>query len=283
MFDRKKYNKEVFEDTMEMIKNDKILQTAVTKSKLKQKVILENDDIENYQDDGLIKPGRIFVTKNTSFNAARNYEGRTTVLNFASATTPGGGVLKGSSAQEECLCRCSTLYPALIEDDLNEKFYEPHRKEQNALHNNDIIVTPKVVIFKTDEYFPIPKNDWRIVNVITCAAPNLRKENNEFNIDKPLEEKISDTELYNIHVKRAKRILDVALRIGTDDIILGAFGCGAFRNNPEIVAKAYRDVLEDYRKKFDNIEFAVYCNPTNTENFDVFKRIIGDYFDGKKE
>lgn len=72
------------------------------------------------------------------------------VLNFASATNPGGGVVKGSSAQEEAICRCSTLYPNLKAERAWEKFYAPHRRARDPLHNDDCIYTPGVMVFKAD-------------------------------------------------------------------------------------------------------------------------------------
>lgn len=54
-------------------------------------------------------------------------------------------------------------------------------------------------------------------------------------------------------------------------LVLGAFGCGAFMNDPNIVAKAYSTALEDYLFCFDQIEFAIYCRPWETENYDAFQ------------
>lgn len=75
---------------------------------------------------------------------------KTAVHNFASATNPGGGVTRGSSAQEECLCRCSGLYFSLNTKPMWDGFYNPHRNTHNPIHNDDIIYTPGVVVFKKD-------------------------------------------------------------------------------------------------------------------------------------
>lgn len=56
---------------------------------------------------------------------------------------------------------------------------------------------------------------------------------------------------------------------------MGAFGCGAFQNNPEVVARAYKVALEEFPKVFDRIEFAVYCSPSDETNYQVFKRVLG--------
>ena len=83
---------------------------------------------------------------------------------------------KGSSAQEECLCRCSTLYFCLNTKEMWAGFYSLHRYAQDPIHNDDCIYTPEVIVFKSDTASPspLPEKDWYSVNVITCAAPNLR-------------------------------------------------------------------------------------------------------------
>ena len=113
------------------------------------------------------------------------------------------------------------------------------------------------------------------VDVLTCAAPNLRENpRNQYNSDAS-EEKLTltDEELYNIHVKRARNILNVAIKNEDDYLILGAFGCGAFRNNPEIVAKAYKDVLQDYMYCFKVIDFAI-IDGKYSNNYEIFKRVL---------
>lgn len=78
--------------------------------------------------------------------------------------------------------------------------------------------------------------------------------------------------------KRDTHILDIAASNGTDVVILGAFGCGAFQNDPNIVARAYKEILPSYKNVFDEIVFAVYCSPRDTVNFDTFKRIFANVY-----
>ena len=107
------------------------------------------------------------------------------------------------------------------------------------------------------------EKDWYDVDVITCAAPNLRERpSNRFNLgngDRAV--KVSDRKLLEIHKKRLTRILDVAALNGNEVVILGAFGCGAFQNKPEVVARAAKEAMADYLHAFKTIEFAVYCPP----------------------
>ena len=84
---------------------------------------------------------------------------------------------------------------------------------------------------------------------------------------------ISDDELFALHVKRWRRIFTVAVKNGCTTLILGAFGCGAFRNNPEIVAKAAKKIVDEFNGYFNCIEFAVACKDDWT-NFEAFKKVI---------
>jgi uncharacterized protein (TIGR02452 family) len=219
----------------------------------------------------------VVVSNKRSLEAAESYakQGKKVcVLNFASATNPGGGVVNGSSAQEECLCRCTTLYPCLNNDALWEAFYAPHRKTANPLYNNDCIYTPGVRVFKSDTNFPEPlvQKDWWNVNVLTCAAPNLRERpSNAMNPhagDKAA--KITSAELEKLLMARIRRIFEIAVANGNEVLILGAFGCGAFKNPPEIVAKVFNAVMQDYLCHFDTIEYAVYHTEREVANYEAF-------------
>ncbi|MBO6150860.1 MAG: TIGR02452 family protein, partial [Clostridium sp.] len=78
-------------------------------------------------------------------------------------------------------------------------------------------------------------------------------------------------ELYQLHLQRAKHILHVAAANEAEILILGAFGCGAFMNDPHYVAAAYRDALEEYQHCFDVVEFAIYARGSETENYRAFE------------
>lgn len=272
-------NVEIFKDTEKLIRTNKKLMESVKKSTEQQKLIREDDkvmvpSIKKYEDDA-----RVIVSKKRTFEAASAYRQlRTAVHNFASASNPGGGVVRGASAQEECLCRCSGLYFNLNVQQMWDDFYGPHRLAHNPIHNDDIIYTPSVTVFKSDTANPtlLPEEEWYDVDVITCAAPNLRENpSNGYNQgDGSASIRLSDKELLEIHEKRLRRILDVAVAQGDEVIILGAFGCGAFKNKPDIVALAAENVIKDYLKAFKVIEFAVYCSPRDDTNYKTFQRVI---------
>lgn len=271
--DRRTYLISVFEDTLARIKNGAELTRAEKQSVAAQKLILENEPL-SIPDPRYADEAQVIVTRNRSFEAAaQDKDQHVCVLNFASATNPGGGVTRGSSAQEECLCRCSTLYNCLNTRAMWERFYTPHRQSGNPLHNDDIIFTPNVQVLKDDDYRPLV--DPFAVDVITCAAPNLRERPaNAFNPGDSESVAITPDELRLLHEQRARRIMTVAAQNRAEVLILGAFGCGAFRNDPNVVAQAYKNVLPEFVHHFQTIEFAVYCPPHDESNYRAFKEII---------
>ena len=272
----------IFEDTDRLCHESKRLSDSIDESVKNQQLILSSDEVSKEGLNHYDTLANVVISKKRSFQAAVEYKGtKIAVHNFASATNPGGGVVKGSSAQEECLCRCSTLYYCLNTKEMLEGFYYPHRAEKNPIHNDDVIYTPGVTVFKSDTPNPVslPERDWYDVDVITCAAPNLReKPSNQYNIRNGSERVVlKDKDLLTLHEKRLRRILEVALSGGCDTIVLGAFGCGAFLNNPEVVALANRNVIKDYLHAFKNIEYAVYCSPGDDRNFKIFERSLKVY------
>ncbi|MBR4758729.1 MAG: TIGR02452 family protein [Lachnospiraceae bacterium] len=272
-------NAEIFRDTEKFCKKNEKIKSSTSKAATAQNLILEADQVHAGSLDRFSGRAKIVVSKKRSYEAAAAYKGmKTAVHNFASASNPGGGVTRGASAQEECLCRCSNLYFCLNTPAMWEGFYMPHRNAHDPLHNDDIIYTPGITVFKSDTAAPalMPEDRWYDVDVITCAAPNLReKPSNACNSgDGTGSVSITDNELRAIHVKRLKRILDVAVAEGDEVIILGAFGCGAFMNNPSVVADAAEDVIKDYMNAFKVIEFAIYCSPRDERNYEIFKRVL---------
>ena len=272
-------NVAVFKDTEKLCKTNKKLSESIKKAVAGQKLILEGDELQKTDKNIYDKPAEVVVSKKRSYEAASGYQDcHVAVHNFASASNPGGGVVRGAGAQEECLCRCSGLYFCLNTPDMWDGFYQPHRNAHDPIHNDDIIYTPGVTVFKTDNASPklMPESEWYDVDVITCAAPNLRsKPSNDYNTgDGNSQVVLKNEELKQIHEKRLRRILDVALAEGCDTIILGAFGCGAFQNDPEVVARASHNVIDEYLHAFRTIEFAVYCPPHDDRNYRIFDSVI---------
>lgn len=273
--DRRIQNITIFQDSEELMNTNQRLQQAIHDSIQQQKLYFQSQPIPVPESGNLVC--KTVVSKKRSFEAASTYAKagkRVCVLNFASATNPGGGVTRGSSAQEECLCRCSTLYPCLNTETMWEQFYYPHREAGDPLYNDDLLYTPGVIVFKSDVSAPerMEEKDWYMVDVITCAAPNLRRvPSNAMNPSAgSMQAAIGEKELYELHKQRLERIFQAAASNGAEVLILGAFGCGAFCNPPKVVARAFQKVQEKYAFYFETIEYAVFCGRWETQNYDAF-------------
>lgn len=281
--DQRSINVEIFEDTIRICQSENVKE-SLRKSIDGQIFIGEQVTFETTK-SRYTTPARIVVSNKRTIAAAAQYKGeKICILNFASATNPGGGVTRGSNAQEECICRITDLYPCLDDKQMLDMFYHHHKSmlkkgKMTALYNDDCIFTPDVCVLKSDTKEPVPlaENEIFSVDVITCAAPNLReKTSNKMNSNSGnTRMKISDAELKALHTKRANRILDIAKSKGEEVIILGAFGCGAFQNPPQVVAEGIKAAVESHIRDFKCIEFAVFCGRDDL-NFRVFKKVFGD-------
>lgn len=194
---------------------------------------------------------KIEVTGETTLAAASRLvveEGRTDVvcLNFASAKNPGGGFLGGSQAQEESLARASGLYPCISQ--MNE-MYDHNRKLRTCLYSDYMIYSPGVPVIRDDEDRLLAQ--YYTTSFITAPAVNagVVKER----------EQADDQQIESVMKERIRYILDVAAMNGHRTLVLGAYGCGVFRNDPVDVARYFHDVLvqENFRQSFERIVFAV--------------------------
>ncbi|MCR4960257.1 MAG: TIGR02452 family protein [Lachnospiraceae bacterium] len=278
MLGKNKRNIEVFWDTVEWINNCAGLKDMVDMSIAVQQLIHEDDILEDKKMNRG-KRAEIKVSEKRTLEAAYAYKGKKVcVLNFASAINPGGGVTLGALSQEECLCRCSTLYFNLATDEMENRFYKPHRKAKDPFYNDDIIYSPGVRVIKSDSDAPyrLRESDWYKVNVLTCAAPNLSKIHG--GLSKKNEEKLE-----RILRKRIRRIFEVAAKEKNEVLILGAFGCGVFDNPPEIVAKIFRELTDEYEDYFEIIEYAVYHSNDEKKNYVSFVEAFEDLCHSKSE
>ena len=281
--------REVFKDTQKFYTEEPLLIDAVNYGRENTK-LYEAEDYPDLQEigteaenDSVSHKGAVRITKDKTFEAAVKLhkefpDKKIAVLNFASATNPGGGVKTGSSAQEESLCRCSTLFPTIDRKWLWQKYYDVNRNAYDVLHTDACIYSPGVIICKTDESIPqrLDKEHFVTVDVISCAAPNLRDEPTNFqNPETGAPVKMDFMKQYELHVQRAKHILHIAAYNKVDILVLGAFGCGAFQNDPDAVSKAYNTAIEEYRSRFDVIDFAIYCRDYETQNYEAFKKNLG--------
>lgn len=277
---RRSDNIDIFNDTLALCKDMPVLANSVEKSISEQILLLEADEQNIPELKVYDEKAKVIVSKKRTYEAASAYKGsRTAVHNFANAIYPGGGVTAGSMAQEECLCRCSTLYPCLNVKEMLDGFYTPHKVANDVMFNGDVIYTPGVTVFKSDVEWPLlmDESDWYEVDVMTCAAPYLVETDRCRLVDENGVEMTGSEALFATHVKRLSRMLNIAVSKNVETVILGAFGCGAFMNDPSIVAEAAKTVTEKYLYSFKNIEFAIYCSPFYTKNYDEFSEKIAPY------
>lgn len=257
----------IFADTQDFIASTPALKQAANASA--QATLLIDGEVTPELGEPT-RAGEIVVTDRRSFQSARAIhearpDARICVLNFASPTNPGGGVVTGSSAQEESLCRCSTLYATLNQKRLEREFYGHNRASRNPLATDDCIWSPSILVIKSDTELPerLPEEEWFSVDVLTCAAPNLHLLGRDI-------DELHLTELFTLHRRRARQIMRVAASRGADCLVTGAFGCGAFKNDPYLVASAWHEELRDLRGHFDLVEFAVFHMPYEQTNYDAF-------------
>ena len=207
----------------------------------------------------------ITIENSTTIEAILNNKSqlKTVVLNFASAKNPGGGFMGGASAQEESLARSSALYASLTKETTMYKF---NKGNASFLYSDYMIYSPDVPFWMNDqgEALDQPVS----VNVITCPAPNKgailqHKRTEELN------------QLDGIFKIRIEKILALALKEKIECIILGAWGCGVFRNDPKDVAGFFQEIIEQkFKNHFRKIVFAIYDRSENKPTYLTFKNLL---------
>jgi len=169
-------------------------------------------------------------------------------LNFASARNPGGGFLGGSQAQEESIARSSALYASL---QACFAFYEYHRGIQSLLYTDRMIYTPQCPVFRSDNGELL--NEPYCVSIITSPAPNAGAMQRNQAADLP--------KIPTVFRERTAKLLALAVEQQCDALILGAWGCGAFKNSPAVVAPVFRELLAPgaaFHGGFKFVLFSVY-------------------------
>lgn len=192
------------------------------------------------------------------------------VLNYASARNPGGGFDTGANAQEESIARQTSLISSITQTRVRE-MYDYNRKEKSLLYSDYMIYTPGAVIFRDDneEYMQEPS----LTSIITCPAANLTNSKKDGNID----------EIHKVMLNRCRKIIQVAILNENTAIVLGAFGCGVFHNDPYDVANYFKTILidENYKDFFDEIVFAIVDE--SSKNFNAFKEVFQDLISSNQE
>ena len=172
------------------------------------------------------------------------------VLNMASEYTPGGGYLKGSKAQEEDLCRKTSLYPSL------HRHYYPLKKYQ-------CIYSPHVLAFRDPSYKLVKWKKCSWMSVVSMAA--VRKP-------KLVQGKYTKED-HKIMKLKIRKLLTIALLKGHKTLVLGAWGCGVFGNPPRQVALLFKTVLAEFEHSFQKVVFAI-IDGSRSNNFEIFNKVF---------
>lgn len=224
------------------------------------------DDLDRLLD--AVAPGsgttRMEVTGESSMSAARRLHdegaGRIAVLNFASARNAGGGYLRGARAQEEDLCRISALYSTLRQA---PDYYAAHRDSRDPAYSHRVVYSPEVPVYR-DVRYRLLEAPYRVA-FLTSPAPNA----GVIARDRPAE----TAAVPELLAARAARVLAVAAHHGRSSLILGAWGCGVFRNDPAHVAAAFRRNLTPggaFAGTFERIAFAILDKTAGQPNLTAF-------------
>ncbi|MCU0433276.1 MAG: TIGR02452 family protein [Bacteroidia bacterium] len=233
-------------------------------------VLLEPDFLQqlllkNYA--GRSASTKITLTGETTLEAAKRLavNGRKVLaLNFASARNVGGGFLKGSLAQEESIARSSGLYLSLLKA---PDYYERHRKNSSLLYSDTMIYSPEVPVFRTDEGTLL--HEPYLLSVLTSPAANKGAilQNNAPGIEKI--EEVMDI--------RTAKVLAFAAEKNYRVLVLGAWGCGVFGNDPLLIASLFKKHICDnpaLANAFEEIVFAVYDTSKTQEVRTAFENVF---------
>lgn len=216
------------------------------------------------------------VTGESSLEAARRLAGPVAVLNFASARNPGGGYLNGAQAQEEALCRASALYTCLLGA---REFYDHHRAHRDPFYTDRVIHSPGVPVFRDDRGRLL--DEPYTVGFLTAAAPNAGV------VRRTAPERTG--ELPHALATRAERVLETAAAHGYRRLVLGAWGCGVFQNDPAQVAGAFRGLLGPggrFASAFEHVVFGILDRTPGSAVREAFVRAfrsVGSSGDGIRQ
>jgi len=236
---------DVFQDTLEISKN--LPNRSQTTRHTTQEII--GPYLSVFENNIIVEP-----LDTVSAIQKWSQVGRVCALNMASYKRPGGGVENGARAQEECLFRCSNLFDVVSKD-----FY--------PLGDYECLYTQRSLFFKDKDYIQIEPIQ---CDVITLAAINLN--------DKAKYDPVQNLYNYeNLTREKIRLMLSVPQSWGAQYLILGAWGCGVFKNDPEKIAQYFKDAIigEGYGSLYKKIIFAVINDHNSVaNNYQIFNTIL---------
>jgi uncharacterized protein (TIGR02452 family) len=239
---------------------DAVLNTMLYRNDEFNAMMIEVDTrlkVLNY--DTLIKAENVTVLQ-AAYELTKN-KGRTGCLNFASAKNPGGGFLGGAMAQEESLALSSALYPTLMK---HFEMYEYNRGKSTYLYSDYMIYSPDVVVFRDDEGVLI--SDPYPLSFVTSPAVNI----GAMKTNRPEEMLLAEETM----LRRMDKVLGLFVHHRIEHVLLGAWGCGVFQNNPEDIARYFAGFLLNggkYSRSFKSVLFAVFDRSRDQHNIKAFQ------------
>lgn len=255
-------NKKIAEDTLRILKQGFYTNAFGEKIIIKSAQQYSEDNTKVYsptETDILIrknilnlpsKATNYKVVNDTTLNVVRKmleagYD-KILCLNFASAKNPGGGFLNGSSAQEESIARATGLYPCLLNA---LEYYNTNRSTQSCIYTDYMIYSPDIPIIKKEDGQYL--ENFCTVSIITAPAVNAGVVRER--------EPHSVPEIEVVMKRRIEKVLRISFEHGHKNLVLGAWGCGVFRNSPEEVSRYFKEVIDNkFSSVFDNIFFGIY-------------------------
>lgn len=136
-------------------------------------------------------------------------------------------------------------------------------------YSDRVVYSPDVTVFKENTKNPVYTDAWFQVDVLTCPAPNLN------GITVPDYQKLK-----KVYKSRMRNILAIAQSRGIQALVLSDFGCGEYRNPPQLVAEAFAEELfqGDFRNAFQQVVFSIKTDcPQGKYNLQVFQTAISPW------
>ncbi len=280
---------DMLDDTLQILeqgyyeKNGKQVKLKLTRKEMEEIQVYLPDDVEKYGSRPDFEPP--FVMGGRCGHGCENTDSYTLarkrcvvmhllneksagllVLNFANPVNPGGGVRRGARAQEEDLCRKSSLLLSL-ESKEAEKYYQYNQKLNTYMGSDALMITPRVEIIKDENGELL--DETVIVSVLTCAAPMVSHGR----------EGMSESEYEETVYKRIVGMLKCAAYFAYKNLVLGAWGCGAFGNDARVISDLFYKALKEIeyngrgeKDLFRRIDFAVLDRTPGQYNFKEFYR-----------
>lgn len=299
----------MFNETMDICKcgryviNGKSVSLKLSSADMSQAIALSPDMSQKIMDNAMnIGTNRSFVMgrtgvyleNNDSFEVAKDIipsydrdredSKSILVLNFANPVHPGGGVTRGARAQEEDLCRKSTLYISLLSDEAR-RMYEYNQKVKDYLATDYMVLSPNVEIFR-DSNGRLSAETY-VVGALTAAAPMVNRGGIT----------ATEEEIVEIMRLRIRKMLYVAAHFGYRYLVLGAWGCGAFGNDADTVARLFYEELKAYREKvcdrenmyhtlkdcFRRVAFGVLDKTSDQYNYTAFQKYFANFYQEEED